>query len=137
MEMDWGGNTDFQKVFDLLLQVAVDGKLKPEEMIKRVLVFSDMEFDEASKPWETDYKAIVRKFGEKGYGECVPEIVFWNLRDSPATPVAAGQPGVALVSGYSKNMMKVFLEEGRIISPQAVMDLAIAGKEYEELVVLD
>ncbi|CAA0828023.1 Uncharacterised conserved protein UCP015417-vWA [Striga hermonthica] len=129
MEMDWGGNTDFQKVFDLLLQVAVDGKLKSDQMIKRVFVLSDMEFDQVSmNPWETDYEAIVRKFDEKGYGECVPEIVFWNLRDSPATPVAAGQPGVALVSGYSKNMMKVFLEEGRILSPQAVMDQAIAGK---------
>ncbi|GER26081.1 hypothetical protein STAS_01701 [Striga asiatica] len=172
--MEWGMNTDFQKVFDLLLEVAMAGKLKPEQMIKRLLVFSDMEFDQARykgggygrfgggygcgyggirlgpppsytlpgvvgtpSTWETDYEAIVRKFGEKGYGECVPEIVFWNLRDSPATPVAAGQPGVALVSGYSKNMMKVFLEEGRIISPQAVMDQAIAGKEYEELVVLD
>ncbi|CAA0814244.1 Uncharacterised conserved protein UCP015417-vWA [Striga hermonthica] len=153
--MEWGMNTDFQKVFDLLLEVAVAGKLKPEQMIKRLLVFSDMEFDQArykgppsymlprvvetpmNTTWETDYEAIMRKFGEKGYGECVPEIVFWNLRNSPATPVAAGQPGVALVSGYSKNMMKVFLEEGRIISPEAVMDQAIAGKEYEELVVLD
>ncbi|KAG5520551.1 hypothetical protein RHGRI_033209 [Rhododendron griersonianum] len=50
---------------------------------KRVFVFSDMEFDQASaRPWETDYQVIVRKFGEKGYGSCVPEIVFWNLRDS-------------------------------------------------------
>ncbi|VVA21446.1 PREDICTED: LOW QUALITY PROTEIN [Prunus dulcis] len=46
--MDWGMNTDFQKVFDLLLQVAVNGNLKPEHMIKRIFVFSDMEFDEAS-----------------------------------------------------------------------------------------
>ncbi|CAH8389914.1 unnamed protein product [Eruca vesicaria subsp. sativa] len=37
-DMDWGGNTDFQKVFDLILKVAVEGKLKPEEMIKRVFV---------------------------------------------------------------------------------------------------
>ena len=46
--MEWGMNTDFQKVFDLLLQVAVNGNLKPEHMIKRIFVFSDMEFDEAS-----------------------------------------------------------------------------------------
>ncbi|OIT07344.1 hypothetical protein A4A49_17621 [Nicotiana attenuata] len=51
----------------------------------------DMEFDEASaNPWETDYEAIVRKFREKGYGNCVPQIVFWNLRDSIATPVSCG-----------------------------------------------
>ncbi|CAA0842205.1 Uncharacterised conserved protein UCP015417-vWA [Striga hermonthica] len=97
--MDWMMNTDFQKVFDLLLVVAVEGKLKPENMIKRVFVFSDMEFDQVSlNPWETDYRAIVRKF--------------WNLRESRATPVGAGQPEVALVSGFSKNLMKLFLEEG-------------------------
>ncbi|GFQ05599.1 uncharacterized protein l728 [Phtheirospermum japonicum] len=136
--MKWGMNTDFQKVFDLLLQVAVNGKLKPEQMIKRLFVFSDMEFDEASQnPWETDYKAIVRKFKKKGYGDCVPEIVFWNLRDSRATPVPANQPGVALVSGYSKNLMTMFLEEGGIVSPEAVMDAAISGQDYQKLVVFD
>ncbi|XP_057781601.1 uncharacterized protein LOC130999921 [Salvia miltiorrhiza] len=137
-EMDWGCNTDFQKVFDVLLKVAVEGNLKKEEMIKRLFVFSDMEFDVASEnPWETDYEAIVRKFGENGFGECVPEIVFWNLRDSKATPVAAGQRGVALVSGFSKNMMKMFLEEGGVVNPVAVMEAAIAGEEYQKLVVLD
>ncbi|VVA21449.1 PREDICTED: LOW QUALITY PROTEIN [Prunus dulcis] len=65
--MEWGMNTDFQKVFDLLLQVAVNGNLKPEHMIKRIFVFSDMEFDQASSnSWETDYEAIQRKFKEKG-----------------------------------------------------------------------
>ena len=72
-----------------------------------------------------------------GYGECVPEIVFWNLRDSRATPVPANQKGVALVSGYSKNLMKIFLEEGGIEDAVAVIDAAIAGKKYEKLVVLD
>ncbi|GER45782.1 hypothetical protein STAS_22761 [Striga asiatica] len=136
--MEWGWNTNFQKVFDLLLKVAVDGKLKPDQMIKRVFVFSDMEFDQASmNPWETDYEAIVRKYGEKGYGECVPEIVFWNLRDSRATPVPANQSGVALVSGFSKNLMKLFLEGGGIIDPVVVMEAAIAGEEYQKLVVVD
>lgn len=46
--MDWGMNTDFQKVFDLILEVAVNGKLTEDQMIKRVFVFSDMEFDQAS-----------------------------------------------------------------------------------------
>ncbi|XP_057806500.1 uncharacterized protein LOC131021357 [Salvia miltiorrhiza] len=136
--MEWGGNTDFQKVFDVILKVAVKGKLKAEEMIKRLFVFSDMEFDEASmNPWETDYEAIVRKYREKGYGECVPEIVFWNLRDSKATPVPANEPGVALVSGYSKNLMTLFLEEGGVMDPEAVMEAAISRKEYHKLVVLD
>ncbi|KAL8489015.1 hypothetical protein ACS0TY_025065 [Phlomoides rotata] len=137
--MDWGGNTDFQKVFDQILQVAVNGKLKADDMIKRLFVFSDMEFDEASQnPWETDYQAIVRKFKESGYGEeCVPEIVFWNLRHSAATPVMGSQKGVALVSGYSKNLMTLFLEKGGTLDPVTVMENAISGEEYQKLVVVD
>ncbi|KAL3625190.1 hypothetical protein CASFOL_030644 [Castilleja foliolosa] len=129
---------NLQKVFDTLLQVAVDGKLEPDQMIKRLFVFSDMKFDKASKdPWETNYEAIVRKFKEKGYGECVPEIVFWKLGKSEATPVQANQPGVALVSGFSSNLMTLFLEQSEIKDPEAVMEAAISGQEYQKLQVFD
>ncbi|EOA20127.1 hypothetical protein CARUB_v10000406mg [Capsella rubella] len=153
--MEWGANTDFQKVFDLILTVAVKGKLKAEDMIKRVFVFSDMEFDQAlprqpptwdrwnmpshppSNGWETDYEVIVRKYREKGYGEAVPEIVFWNLRDSMSTPVPGNRKGVALVSGFSKNLMKVFLENDGEIDPMMMMEAAISRDEYKTLVVID
>ncbi|MBA0609697.1 hypothetical protein Godav_021710 [Gossypium davidsonii] len=137
-DMEWGGNTDFQKVFDLILKVAVEGNLKPEQMIKRLFVFSDMEFDQASmSPWETDYDVIVKKFTQRGYGDVIPQIVFWNLRHSRATPVPATQKGVALVSGFSKNLLKMFLDEDGDINPVAVMEAAISGEEYQKLVVLD
>ncbi|KAF0902798.1 hypothetical protein E2562_019126 [Oryza meyeriana var. granulata] len=136
--MDWQMNTNFQAVFDQLLQVAVSGKLPPERMVKKVFVFSDMEFDQASsRPWETDYEAITRKFTEAGYGGAIPEVVFWNLRDSSSVPVTAGQKGVALVSGYSKNMVKLFLRGSDMLTPRAVMERAISGREYEKLVVFD
>ncbi|CAB4281260.1 unnamed protein product [Prunus armeniaca] len=136
--MDWGMNTDFQKVFDLLLQVAVNGNLKPEHMIKRIFVFSDMEFDEASSnSWETDYEVIQRKYKEKGYENAVPQIVFWNLRHSMSTPVPSTEPGVALLSGFSKNLMKIFLDGDGEIRPDLTMEAAISGEEYQKLVVID
>ncbi|XP_061355673.1 uncharacterized protein LOC133300178 [Gastrolobium bilobum] len=136
--MDWGMNTDFQMVFDLILEVAVSGNLKEDQMIRRVFVFSDMEFDQASlNPWETDYQAITRKYNEKGYGSAVPQIVFWNLRDSRATPVTATQKGVALVSGFSKNLLTLFLDNDGDLSPEDAMEAAISGPEYQKLVVLD
>ncbi|KAH0641248.1 hypothetical protein KY285_037834 [Solanum tuberosum] len=135
--MNWGMNTNFQKVFDTILEVAVQGNLSDDQMLKRVFVFSDMEFDEASEnAWETDYQAIQRKFAEKGYNN-VPEIVFWNLRDSRSTPVLENQNGVALVSGFSKNLLTMFLEGGGVVTPVDVMELAISGEEYQKLVVLD
>ncbi|KAK2373876.1 hypothetical protein QL285_074880 [Trifolium repens] len=137
-KMDWGMNADLQKVFDCILEVAVNGNLKEDQMIKRIFVFSDMEFDQASaNSWETDYQAITRKFIEKGYGSAVPQIVFWNLRDSKATPVSATQKGVALVSGFSKNLLTLFLDNEGDISPVEVMEAAISGPEYQKLVVLD
>ncbi|KAL1832427.1 hypothetical protein ACET3Z_002078 [Daucus carota] len=147
-EMDWGFNTDFQKVFDQILKVAVDAKLSEDQMIKTVFVFSDMEFDMASaNPWETDYMVIQEKFKKNGY-ETMPNIVFWNLRHSSATPVKATENGVALLSGFSKNLVTLFLGEGGEINPEhlkkraefnpeLVMEAAISGEEYQKLVVYD
>uniref|UniRef100_A0ACD5V680 Uncharacterized protein n=1 Tax=Avena sativa TaxID=4498 RepID=A0ACD5V680_AVESA len=136
--MDWGMNTNFQAVFDKILEVAVGAHLLPEKMVRRVFVFSDMEFDQASAhPWETDYEAIVRKFSEAGYGAAVPEIVFWNLAYSRAVPVMSGQKGVALVSGFSKNLLKLFLDGGGIVTPRTIMEKAIVGPEYDKLTVFD
>ncbi|GJS23652.1 hypothetical protein Tco_0452284 [Tanacetum coccineum] len=147
-KMDWGCNTNFQRVFDRMLEVAVRNKLSEDQMVKRVFVFSDMEFDQASsRPWETDYEAIQRKFRSHGYVN-VPEIVFWNLRDSRSTPVTANQKGVALLSGFSKNLLTLFLEGGGVINPddvpkrsglnpEEIMEAAISGELYQKLVVCD
>lgn len=136
--MPWGMNTNFQRVFDCILNVAALLNLGPEQMPDTLFVFSDMEFDQASEnPWETDYEAIVRKFAERGF-EKVPQIVFWNLRSSKATPVPSNQPGVALVSGFSKNLFKLFVEgQTTKVTPRTVMELAIEGPEYEDLIVVD
>ncbi|KAL3728510.1 hypothetical protein ACJRO7_033145 [Eucalyptus globulus] len=120
--MDFDLNTNFRGVFDRILEVATTGKLRPGEMVRKVFVFSDMGFDQASSnQWETDYEAITRKFGESGYGAAVLQIVFWNLRDSMLTPVATKQARVALVSGFSKNLMKMFREDEGDLSPLAVI----------------
>ena len=77
-----------------------------------------------------------RKFRENGYNK-VPEIVSWNLRNSKATPVPSNQNGVALVSGFSKNLVKLFLENGGIINPVAVMHESISREMYQKLAVYD
>ncbi|KAG2623790.1 hypothetical protein PVAP13_3KG090200 [Panicum virgatum] len=136
--MGWGCHTNFQAVFDRILRTATDARLAPEKMIRTVFVFSDMEFDMASaRPWETDYQAIRRKFRDAGYGGVVPRIVFWNLRDSLSTPVTSKQPGVAMVSGFSKNLVKLFLENDGVVNAEAMMTAAIAGEEYQKLAIFD
>ena len=41
------------------------------------------------------------------------------------------------MSGFAKNLLTLFLEEGGIVNPEDVMRLAIAGEEYKKLVVYD
>ena len=67
----------------------------------------------------------------------MPQIVFWNLRDSRSTPVTSTQPGVAMMSGFSKNLVKLFLENDGVVNPEAVMAAAISGAEYQKLAVFD
>ncbi|XBI82952.1 hypothetical protein VPH35_091536 [Triticum aestivum] len=142
--LEWGGSTNFQGVFDQILCTAVDAGLAPEKMIRTVFVYSDMEFNMASgayyggePSWDSDYEVICKKFRAAGYGDVVPQIVFWNLRDSSSMPVTSTQPGVAMVSGFSKNILKIFLQNDGVVNPEAIMMQAIAGDEYQKLAVFD
>ncbi|KAF5987035.1 hypothetical protein FCOIX_1212 [Fusarium coicis] len=137
---EWGMSTNFVSVFEeLILPMALENKLKQEDMIKRVFVFSDMQFNQASssnshynRPWDykgrsssswsTSFERIKAKFEKAGYE--LPELVFWNLAGGRAgytgnggdptapKPVKADEDGACLVSGYSQGLLKVFLEGG-------------------------
>jgi len=142
--LHWTMNTNFQAVFDLLLKKAKENRLAKEDMIKTIFVFSDMQFDEASSsPLETDYQQIQRKFAKEGYD--VPKIIFWNLRESvaSATPVLFDTIGTAMVSGWSGQLLKLFLENGGDMinapefSPEFVMEKAIGKRGYDVLKVID
>ncbi|RWR78840.1 LOW QUALITY PROTEIN: hypothetical protein CKAN_00739200 [Cinnamomum micranthum f. kanehirae] len=134
--MEWEMNIDFRKVFDRILDVAVASKLEAEKMVKRVFVFSDMGFEKAMNSWETDYHAIHKKYQEKGYGSSVPEIVFWNMNDLASywmrPPMAGREKGVLLFSGFSKNLLNIFLDNGGVVNPEEVMEEAIAREECND-----
>jgi hypothetical protein len=108
----WEMSTNFYKVFDLILATAKREKLAPENMVKKLFIFSDMQFDEAvdRQEGETEHRTIKRKFEEAGY--TLPELVYWNLAargHGTAKPARADEESVALVSGYSGALMKYFL----------------------------
>ncbi|KAG2661129.1 hypothetical protein PVAP13_1KG482300 [Panicum virgatum] len=108
-------------------------------MVKRVFVLSDMDFDGwtgAASVWKTEYQGICDKSAAEGFA--VPQVVFWNVGTSKASmPVVAEQEGAALVSGYSKNLVRLFLEAGGELTPAAVVADAISGPEYGALEVFD
>ncbi|KAK0197089.1 hypothetical protein F5146DRAFT_1099404 [Armillaria mellea] len=112
----WEMNTNFNAVFmKLLLPLAIKHRVKQEDMIKRLFVFSDMQFDAAAgqssnvATWETNYDTIEKAYKAAGYE--VPQVVFWDLSRYHTTEVTAERKGVALMNGFSPALMKVFMGE--------------------------
>jgi len=136
----WGGNTDLHAVFvRLLLPLAVKHRVPREDMAKRLFVFSDMQFDQATgtwedvEGWETNHDAIVRAYAGAGYD--VPVIVYWNLATRLETvPVEAERKGVALMNGFSPAMMKVFMGDDADAEEETMDDdMVMVGEQGEEI----
>jgi hypothetical protein len=110
-KLPWGGTTNFISAFRLIISTAKFFNIPKEQMIKTFYVFTDMQFDHASSTGslETVYETIEKEFLENEYN--VPNIVFWNLRccNKNAFPVEIGFKNTALVSGFSKELLKVFM----------------------------
>ena len=123
----WDMNTDFLAVFKMLLTEAKVYKLSAEQMIKKIFVFTDMQFDAATNgpSYMTGFSSIKKMYDDAGYA--IPTIVFWNLRDTKVSfPVQKDTPNVALMSGFSSEMLKVFLEDGDM-TPYSIMMRAVSG----------
>ncbi|AGF85538.1 hypothetical protein QJ854_gp244 [Moumouvirus goulette] len=106
----WGGNTNMKSVFDLILKKAIDAKLKPNEMIKTLFIFTDMQFDNCSNdPWMTTFEYAKKQFNDHGYQ--IPNIVCWNLRTSSnkTLPVQHNEQGYAMLSGFSPELLKCIM----------------------------
>lgn len=113
-------NTDIGKVYQLILDVAKSGNVPKEEMIERVLIISDMEFD-CCDDGCCSFESYRRKFAEAGYD--LPEIVFWNVaaRDIHF-PVTMNEKGVKLVSGASANIFSdVVSGDLEVVTPYEFM----------------
>lgn len=133
-QANWGMNTDFIAVFRMLLDEAVRYKLSPEQMIKKVFVFTDMQFDQANNAgrYGTGFNAVKALYDAAGF--ILPQIVFWNLRDTNCSfPVCKDTPGVALMSGFSSEMLKCFLDD----IPMTPFNLMLhAVEKYKDKVVV-
>jgi hypothetical protein len=108
----WGMSTNFLKVFELLKNVAVANGI---QLPKRLLVLSDMQFNEADKGGSyTTHHEIIKKSLEDA-GLVMPEIIYWNLRgDTRGFPVQATTPNCQMLSGFATSQFKLFLTEGTL-----------------------
>lgn len=120
-------NTNIEAVFDLILSTAVNNHMAQEDMPANILILSDMEYDRCAtsgapavrngwgwyssslqSPTATLFDTIAKKYAAHGYK--IPRLVFWNLNSRTGTiPVKENDLGVALVSGFSVNIVNMVM----------------------------
>lgn len=112
---EWGGSTNLKAAFDLVLDIAIKNHVAPEEMVKSIIVISDMEIDSATTSWSIKnnswsfYDDMKHKFKKHGYE--IPNVVFWNVNSRHDVFHAdRDRKGVQLCSGQSATTFKQLMK---------------------------
>ena len=103
---DWGMNTDFEKAYTKILELATKHDVDPKSMPTMLLCLSDMQFDESGNG-RLHLDDIKDKY--RSYGYEMPKLVFWDLNAYPGQPAECSDENVAMVSGFSPSIMKAIL----------------------------
>lgn len=140
-EYDECSNTNIEKVFELILDTAVNGHMSQEDLPANILIVSDMEFDIATMPyytWGCSHEPISKKLFDniaERYALCgykLPRLVFWNVCSRTGTiPVAVNELGVALVSGFSPNIADMVMSAE--LDPYKCLVDRLLGGRYKQV----
>lgn len=139
--MPWGGSTNLQGVFELILNRGKACGLTQEQMPKKLFIVSDMQFNVAcftgnsrefySPPVETNMEVINKMYADSGYTR--PQIVFWNVNGASMDfPCTVDENGTALVSGFSPSILKSLIRGDQLTS-ESIMRDAIDDKRYDSV----
>lgn len=127
---DWGWNTDLKKAFEQILRIAIDNHVPAEEMIKSLIIISDMEIDKAVDGTDADdgqkftlfHDMMSTKFAKNGY--VLPNIVYWNVDSRHDTFHAdKDRVGVQLVSGQSPSTFKALMHSLNMTPEQMMLEV--------------
>lgn len=105
----WAMNTNLEAAFQNILNIAIQNHIDPDEMVRSLIVISDMEIDAASRGYAWSfYDNMEARFRRAGYE--IPNVVFWNVNSRHDVFHAdATRRGVQLCSGQSAATFKVLM----------------------------
>jgi len=123
-------STDIVKVFKLILNAAKKNNMTQEEMVKNILIISDMEFNQGARLDMKLFDEIKAEYEDAGYK--IPRCIFWNVNSrTGAVPMVENDLGVALVSGFSVHIAKMVMS-GQL-DPFECLKETLLSKRYEPI----
>jgi hypothetical protein len=107
-----GFNTNFISCSKLIVNLGNMFSIPDEKMPKKIFVLTDMQFDKANNNEDdlnTTYNHIIEIYKKNNYTP--PKFIFWNLNsDHDETfPVNCNVEGTAMISGFSEQLLKIFM----------------------------
>jgi len=132
-----GLSTNFEGVFDLLLNFGKMFNIQSDLMPSKIVCLSDMQFDEASNSdinEETLHETIIKKYEGSGYNP--PKFIYWNLssQKDETFPMKSTSDNVAMISGFSEQLLKSFMNNDSFDAEKIVYEIL---SEYEKFVIID
>ena len=131
---DWGMSTDLEAVFNLILNQAKMNNVPEGNMPTKILILSDMEFNQATRRDSLGAQSMIEAmYEEAGYTK--PDIIYWNLNAKGGNfPVEFDKNGTALVSGFSPSILKSLLG-GKNMTPESIMMDTVNDDRYSVVTV--
>jgi hypothetical protein len=130
---DWGYSTDLESVFNLILNQAKIYDIPQDKMPTKIMILSDMEFNQATRSDLGSQSMIESMYEMAGYKK--PDIIYWNLNASGANfPVEFNKNGTALVSGFSPSILKPLLA-GKNMTPESIMMGTVNDERYSVVTI--
>ena len=103
---EWGMNTNFEKAYTKILELATKHDVDPKSMPTMLLCLSDMQFDDSGNR-NLHLDNIRDEYRSAGYE--LPKLVFWDLEAHAGQPAECSDENVAMISGFSPAIMKAVL----------------------------
>lgn len=133
---NWGYNTDIERVFDLILNTSLENNLKQEDLPKRLIIISDMEFDSSNNNFNENKSLMVKikdKFEKHGYE--LPLLVYWNVDSrNNNVPMTIDERGFQLISGFSPVILEHVIK-GEFLSAEELMLSVIESDRYKDVTI--
>lgn len=129
---DWGMSTNVEKVFQKLLDVAVKDSLSQDEMVSKVYIITDMQFNQCIYGADEHiFKNMAKKFESHGFK--LPELVFWNVNAFTSNvQFTMNEIGVQMVSGFSPSIFENLLRASGL-TPYELMLEVLESERYESV----
>ena len=117
-----GQSTNLRATFDMILADAQAAQLEKNQMVEKLFIFTDMQFNacDQQNSFESTFEYAKRIYYEAGYD--LPKIICWNLRtsDTKSLPVSQHEEGFVMLSGFSMELLKSIFTTQEF-SPYAMM----------------